>query len=44
MQKKFPGEGGVSSSMGPEMIRQRGDRTVRVLTVELVSLLLAAGN
>jgi hypothetical protein len=43
-KKKLPGEGGLSGCIGPEMIMQRGDRTVRVLTIEPISLLLAAGN
>jgi hypothetical protein len=43
-QKKYLREGGLLGSIGQEMIMQRGDRTVQVLTVEPVSLLLAAGN
>jgi len=37
-------EGGIPGSMWSGNGMQRGDRTVRVLTVEPVSLLLAAGD
>lgn len=43
-EKKLSGEGGLPGSIGQEMIMQRGDRTVRVLTVEPVSPPQAVGN
>ena len=43
-KKKFSAKVAFPAPCGPAIKIPRGDRMVRVFTVELVSLLLAAGN
>ena len=43
-KKKFSAKVAFPAPCGPAIKMQRGDRMGRVVTVELVRLLLAAGN